>query len=506
MARIAIAGWLHETNTFAQRHTDFDAFVGADAWPGLVLGDALLEVVAGVNLASAGFVEQARAQGHSLLPLLWASANPSGLVTQHAYEKMWSLLAQELDKAGPIDALFLDLHGAMVAEHVDDGEGELLARLRGLLGPRVAIVAALDFHANISPRMVALTDALTVYRTYPHVDMAASGARAALLLQRLLDGERLHKAYRQLPFLIPMLSQCTLIEPCAGLMRLVAEQEQEQEQVRGKPGGISAAIAPGFPLADTYDCGPSVLAYGPDPVATEAVAQRLADAVMAQRAAFGSRLYRPQAAVTHALAVDGDGPIILADTQDNPGGGAGGDTTDILHELLRQDATDACLGLLCDPGAAAATHAAGLGATIELALGGQGGIGAAARALPCRGARRRPVHRHRSVLPRLSHGAGTDGAPEPGRNPDPGIESQAAGGRSGDVPPLGHRTAPAAHPGTEKLGAFPGRFRADRTRDFDRRGVRREHRRSRCAALLQAAPGRRDRSFMRSADFTLKRP
>jgi microcystin degradation protein MlrC len=368
MARIAIAGFLHETNTFAKTHTGFDAFVTADAWPGLVFGNDLLKSVAGTNIASAGFIEEAGKQGHTLLPLLWASANPSGVVTQHAYEKIWSLLAQELGKAGQIDALFLDLHGAMVAEHVDDGEGELLTRIRALIGPAVPIVAALDFHANVSPRMVELTDALTVYRTYPHVDMAATGTRAAVLLQRLLNGERLHKAYRQTPLLIPMLWQCTLIEPFKGLMQLVDQQERNSE--------ICAAIVPGFPLADTFDCGPSILAYGPDVAATEAFAQRLADAVLSQTAAFGGQLYSPAEAVRHVLASNGDGPVILSDTQDNPGGGAGSDTTDILHELVRQNVPDACVGLLCDPTSAAAAHVAGVGAVIELALGGQSGVGA----------------------------------------------------------------------------------------------------------------------------------
>ncbi len=368
MARIAIAGFLHETNTFAKRRTDFDAFVRADAWPGLVVGEALLHDVAGANIAAAGFIEAALANGHELVPLLWASANPSGLVTQQAYEKVWSLLSEQLQKAGPIDALFLDLHGAMVAEHVEDGEGELLTRIRALIGPGVPIVAALDFHANVTPRMVALADAFTVYRTYPHVDMADSGGRAAALLQRILSGQRLHKAYRQIPFLIPMLWQCTLTDPLAGLMRLVAEQE----------GGaiISAAIVPGFPLADIHDCGPTVVVYGSDPEAAETAAERLCAAVLGQRAAFNGKLYSAQEAVTHALHSPGDGPLILADTQDNPGGGSSGDTTDILHELVRQNADGACIALLCDPASAAAAHAAGAGAELQLALGGQSGLGA----------------------------------------------------------------------------------------------------------------------------------
>lgn len=365
MARIAIAGFLHETNTFAGRHTGMEAFLTADAWPALVHGAALLQAVEGANIAIAGFIEEASA--HELLPLLWTSANPSGTVTRDAYEKIWDMLAHNLEQAMPVDALFLDLHGAMVAEHIEDGEGELLERIRTIIGPSIPIVAALDFHANISPRMVALSDAMTVYRTYPHVDMSATGRRAALLLQRILAGERLCKAYRQLPFLIPMLWQCTLTEPFSTLMRSVEQLECESI--------VSAAIVPGFPLADIYDCGPTVLVYGTDAVAAEEAAQRLYDAVLARREAFSGRLYSAAEGVRYALAGSGDGPVILADTRDNPGGGGTGDTTDILHELVRQHAQDACVALLCDPAAAAAAHAAGLGARIELALGAGSGIG-----------------------------------------------------------------------------------------------------------------------------------
>lgn len=359
MARIAVAGFMHETNTFACVHTGMDAFIASDAWPGLLRGQALLDEVQGANIAIAGFIKQAKVLQHELAPLLWASANPSGLVSMRAYERIWSLLARELEQAMPIDALFLDLHGAMVAEHVDDGEGELLERIRAIVGPNIPIVASLDFHANISTRMVALSDALAVYRSYPHTDISATGRRAAILLQRLLDGKILHKAYHKLPFLIPMLWQCTLIEPMASLMRNVERYNDN----------ISVEIAPGFPLADVYDCGPAVLAYGTDPVATEAAAQRLYDAILAQRDNFCGKLYTPEQAVSHALAAGNGKLIILADTNDNPGGGAASDTTDILHELVRQHAPSACFGLLCDPLAANAAHAAGSGKTIELALG-----------------------------------------------------------------------------------------------------------------------------------------
>ena len=367
MARIAVAGFLHETNTFAQCHTDLDAFLEADAWPGLLAGPALPGGVAGANLAVAGFIQAATAAGHQVLPLIWTSANPSGLVTRAAFERIWDILEQALRNAGAIDALFLDLHGAMAVEGIEDGEGELLGRLRVIVGAEMPLVAALDFHANVSPRMVALADGFTVYRSYPHVDMADSGARALALLQRFLAGESLHKAYRQLPFLIPMLWQSTLNEPMHSLMQMVADEE--------RASGACAALVPGFPLADVHDSGPSVLVYHADAAVADAVAQRLYDALLAQRAAFSGRLYSAAEAVAQALAHPDARPLILADTQDNPGGGGSGDTTDILHELVRRQASDACVGLLCDPAAAKAAHAAGIGATITLALGGQSGIG-----------------------------------------------------------------------------------------------------------------------------------
>jgi len=183
-----------------------------------------------------------------------------------------------------------------------------------------------------------------------------------------LHGERLYKAHRQIPFLIPMLWQCTLIEPFASLMQIVAQQERDNV--------VAAAIIPGFPLADTYDCGPSVLAYATSLADAEAAAQRLYEAVLSRRSAFRGQLYSPEEAVDYALKVEGKGPIILADTQDNPGGGGSGDTTDILHELVRRRVQDVCVGVLCDPAAAAAAHAAGTGTTIELALGGKMGVGA----------------------------------------------------------------------------------------------------------------------------------
>jgi len=368
VARIGIAGFLHETNTFAASRASFATFVEADAWPGLLVGEEIFDAVSGVNLAIDGFIRAARTS-HQLVPLLWASANPSGPVTQDAFEAIAFMLDRAIRDAGPLDALFLDLHGAMVSEHWQDGEGELLRRLRQRVGDAIPIVAALDFHANITPAMIEYASGLLTYRSYPHIDMAQTGQRAQVLLDRLLAGAVLHKGYRQLPFLIPMPWQSTLTEPMCGLVALGESLESEQV--------FAAEFVPGFPLADIYHSGPSVIAYGGDQLAVDTAVERLVQAVLARQADFGGHLYTPTEAVAHALERRSrPGLVILADTQDNPGGGGDGDTTDILHELLRHKAQRVCAGVLCDAGFVDAARRAGIGAIIEVPLGGGTGMGA----------------------------------------------------------------------------------------------------------------------------------
>ena len=138
MARIAVGGFQHETNTFSPIPATFADFEAPDAWPGLTRGGAMLEAVAGINLPAAGFVQEARSLHHELVPLTWCSAQPSGRVTRDAFERISALLLEDLRRAGSVDGVYLDLHGAMVAEHVDDADGELLRRVRGLVGADVA--------------------------------------------------------------------------------------------------------------------------------------------------------------------------------------------------------------------------------------------------------------------------------------------------------------------------------------------------------------------------------
>jgi microcystin degradation protein MlrC len=173
-----------------------------------------------VHLPITGAIERLEALGHEIVPLLWCSATPSAHVTEDAFERIAGMMLETLRDSAPIDGVYLDLHGAMVCTHVSDGDGELLRRVRQTVGDDVPVVASLDLHANISDQMIAQASLLEVYRTYPHVDMGVTGARAADHLDLLLRRQLARYpacAVRRPGFLIPPVSGCTLVDPARGL-------------------------------------------------------------------------------------------------------------------------------------------------------------------------------------------------------------------------------------------------------------------------------------------------
>jgi len=367
MARIAIGGFQHETNTFSSIPASFADFEAPDAWPGLTRGDAMLEAVAGINLPAAGFVQEARSLHQELVPLTWCSAQPSGRVTSAAYEQISALLLEVLRQAGSVDGVYLDLHGAMVAEHIDDADGELLRRVRALLGPDVPIVASLDYHANVSTLMVQASSALVSYQTYPHVDMAECGAQAARVLRDLLGRPRPAVALEQIDFLMPLTSQSTLSEPMRSLMDQARKLQQSPL--------LSVCLMPGFPAADVADCGPAAYACGYSDEAARAAVANIAREVRAREHEFALELYSIEQAIleTTRYAAPRGRPIILADTQDNPGGGGNADTMSLIKALVASNSCAVLAGVICDPEAAARAHAAGEGALVELQLGARAG-------------------------------------------------------------------------------------------------------------------------------------
>jgi microcystin degradation protein MlrC len=367
--RIAIGGFLHETNTFSTMKATYADFISGGSLPALARGEKLLTALAGINQGIAGSIAILRQNGHEIVPLIFASACPSSYVTDDAFERIASAMVCDLVAAGPIDGVYLDLHGAAVIESFDDGEGELLRRIRAIVGKKIPIVASLDLHANVSRSMVDASDALVIYRTYPHVDMAETGARATRHLLALLEGRGgKKKAFRQVPFLFPLQWGCTLSDPGKSLYALIPTLE------RGT--GSSLSFACGFPAADIADCGPAVVAYATTQAQADEMADALLSAILATENYSGCVSYQTDDAVRLAMdkSVVATRPIILADTQDNPGGGANADTVWLLESLVRHGARGAVVGVLYDPASAAACHAAGEGKSIHLDLGAKSGI------------------------------------------------------------------------------------------------------------------------------------
>jgi microcystin degradation protein MlrC len=369
MTRIAVGGFLHETNTFAPTKATYDDFVHGGGWPAMAVGADVLKTMRHINVGLAGFVEQAEANGWEMVPTISCGASPSAHVTKDAFERIVGVMIEGIKAAGPLDAVYLDLHGAMVTEHLDDGEGEILTRVRKVIGNDLPLVASLDLHANVTPAMVEQADALIAYRTYPHVDMADTGRAAAKHLALLLrTKQRFAKAFRQLPFLIPISWQCTNDQPTKSIYQKLAALESDAVP--------TLSFAPGFPAADFPDCGPSVFAYGKTQADADAAADRIAALIASHENDFDGRIYTPDEGVRYAmeLATRAKKPIIIADTQDNPGAGGDSDTTGMLRALVRNHATRAAIGVIYDPASAKAAHAAGVGSTVTLALGGKSGI------------------------------------------------------------------------------------------------------------------------------------
>ncbi|WP_157014379.1 M81 family metallopeptidase [Mesorhizobium xinjiangense] len=367
--RVALAGFLHETNTFAPSKATLADFEQGGGYLPLSRGDEILKRCPGVNLGISGAVAHGAAHGWEMVPVVWTGAIPSAHVEEAAYEQIAGEIVSGIAAAMPLDGVCLDLHGAMVCDHLDDGEGELIARIRAVVGPHVPIAVSLDLHGNTTQKMVDNADLLVAFRTYPHVDMAETGRRAAVGLDALMTrGKPFAKAFRRLPYLIPIAWQCTSMEPAKSIYEEVARLERDTV--------ASTSFWTGFPAADFAECGPTVIAYGETQAAADAAADRIRGMVLESEDAFAGRALDPDAAVAEAMriAAGATKPVVIADTQDNPGAGGNSDTTGMLRALVRNDAQHAAIGLMVDPQAARAAHAAGKGAEIALALGGRSNI------------------------------------------------------------------------------------------------------------------------------------
>ena len=371
MTRIAVGGFLHETNTFAPTKATYDDFVHGGGWPAMAQGADVLKVMRNINVGLAGFVEQAEANGWELVPTISCGASPSAHVTKDAFERIVKVMVDGIAAAGPLDAVYLDLHGAMVTEHLDDGEGEILARVRQVIGKDLPLVVSLDLHANVTPQMVEHADALIAYRTYPHVDMADTGRAAAKHLALLLR------------------TQAAL---CKGVPAIAVPDSdqlamhQRPARQRHLPEARGAARATrcrrcrsrrAFRRRIFRDCGPSVFAYGKTQADADAAADTMAKLIDRPR----KRFRRPHLHARRRRALrDGAGQARAASRSSSPtprtipAPAAIPTPRACCARWCATSATRAAIGVIYDPQSAKAAHAAGVGATVTLALGGKSGI------------------------------------------------------------------------------------------------------------------------------------
>ncbi len=372
--KVLIARMNHETNTFSPVATPLAAFgrsgptYGEDAW----------RENKGMQTAMAAFIDAAGRERAEIVTPVSAMANPSGPVAAEAYD---AICAAIVAAAQGCDAVLLDLHGAMVAENSNDGEGDLLERVRAVL-PHAPIGVALDLHGNVTQKMIDHADVIVSFKTYPHVDMYETGAHAARLLFDLVHGRaRPVIAWRQPPLLTHTLRSAA----AQGAMQRAVEAARAAEA----DGMLAVSVLAGFSLADIAAPCISVVVVGErDHAAADAVAARIAAQIWDERDDFVYRSAPLAESVASAAQMAqmaraaGDGkPVLLLDHGDNCMSGGTCDTMDLLEESLRQGLDGIVSGPLCDPEAVAALHGAGVGTTVTLALGNKL-AGKAVRPLP----------------------------------------------------------------------------------------------------------------------------
>jgi len=355
--RVALLGMILESNRFAKPATraDFDSLTWLE-------GGALMEEARGAapSLATefAAFVAAMDATGPwEPVPCLLAASHPAGPVERSVFDAVIARNRALLREAGPLDAVYICNHGAMVAEHEDDPDGALIAAVRACVGPDVPVVVTLDLHGNISPRMVSDSDLIVGYRTNPHVDMRERGEEAAFSLRRILAGLAAPKAVLVKPPIAP--ASVTLLTAESPYGSLIDLGQRLQAEARG--GILNISIFGNFIFADVPDNGLAIIVTARDDRAlAEEVAARLGRVAWESREGFRRDLTSVEQAVTLA---QGATPVIFSDAGDNPGGGGSGRTTELLAALHGAGCEGVLYGSFADPELATEAHERGVGAT-----------------------------------------------------------------------------------------------------------------------------------------------
>jgi microcystin degradation protein MlrC len=355
--RLIVGGIMHETHTFSSEPTTIDTLQT------VALGEELL-AFAGVNHSLGGVIDACRERGIDLAPTFFADGVSTGVPSRQTFETLAGELCRRIAAALPADGIVLTLHGAMVAEGFADAEAEIARRVREIAGPRLPIAVTLDLHANIGQAMVDQVDVITTYDTYPHVDAAERAREAVELLTRTIDGAlRPVMALAKPPLLPAPQAIATGEGPFHTLMARAHAMERRGE-------AVTVSVAGGFAYADVPEAGVGLLVTTDgDPAAARRLADELAALAWSLRHEMTVRNTPPAAAVAEAIAFP-TGPVMLVDVGDNIGGGTPGDGTILLAELLAQEAREATV-VMADAEAADAAFAAGVGAEVQLLVGGK---------------------------------------------------------------------------------------------------------------------------------------
>ncbi len=359
--RVIAAELSHETNRFSVVPTDLAAFERS----GIHRGEEILQVLRDTATPIAGFQDAADALGFELIPVIAVWATPSGMVTEHALETLLQELVDGIASAGQIDGILLGLHGAMVAEHVDDADGYILRRVQQAAGPNVPIVATLDLHANISQQMVQQADLLIGFDTYPHVDQRERGMEAGQAIVRIINED-----WNPVSALVkpPMMPTSQNMTTATDPMHAIFERVHRLEDT---PEVLNVTVAGGFPPADVEEGGVSVIVTtNGDESLAHTLANDLAGFCWSRREEFlGGVSSWDEAA--DAIAGMKRGPLVLVDIGDNPWTGGPGDSAELLRFLLTQRVRNAAVAIIRDPETVRFCLEAGPGTQVELSLGGK---------------------------------------------------------------------------------------------------------------------------------------
>lgn len=359
--KLFIAGLDTETNTFAPLPTGRRAF--AEGF--IAHGDATQQPENYCSAQLNVWRRLAEERGWAVAESLCAFAEPGGIIVRAVYEALRDEILDDLRRAMPVDMVILALHGAMAAEGIDDCEGDILGRVRAIVGDGVPIGAELDLHCHITEAMVRHATALVAYKEYPHVDIPARAEDLFRIIADAAEGRtrpvtgvfdcRMINTYR------------TTEQPLRGFVdRMLA--------LEGRDGIISVSLGHGFPWGDVADVGAKILVIADGYSAkAERLARSLGEEFFAMRDAIAPRFLTMDEAIDRALAIEG-GPVVIADVADNAGGGAPGDATFFLRRLLDRGIANAASGYYWDPMAVRACMEAGLGARFALRIGGKCGV------------------------------------------------------------------------------------------------------------------------------------